>query len=167
VCCGALALLGHVLSGAAAPPLSAFVAVTALIGATFAVLAGRRRQFRHILAVSLAAQVAFHLAFLLTSAHPAGDLGPGPTDPLALWDPVAAGGHVAAAVVISALVARGEDVVWALYHLLGLVRLPSQVVPGVSTPVRPLPVQVGKARPGEWLWAQVHPRRGPPSGRTG
>jgi hypothetical protein len=168
VCCGALALLGHVSGGAPAPPLSAFLTVTALLGAAFAVLAGRRRQFRHILAVALGAQVAFHLAFQLTAAHSADHLGvTGAVGPLAFWDPLTAAGHAAAAVVMSALVARGEDVVWALYHLLGLVRLPLPVAPEAWPLVRPLPVRVEEPRPEEWLWARVHPRRGPPGGCAG
>lgn len=177
VCCGALALLGHISGGAAAPPLSAFVTVTALIGAAFAVLAGRRRQFRHILVVSLGAQVAFHLAFYFTSTHSTmahgalsagSSLGGSPGGGwAAIWDPVAVAGHAGAAVVLSALVAHGEDLVWALYHLLGLVRLPSLGALTVLQLTQPLPVQLELAQPGERLWARVHPRRGPPDDRVG
>ena len=166
VCCTALALLGHLAGGGrGVPSLPVLLAVTALVGAGFCVLADRRRQFHQILAGALAAQVAFHLSFSLAApigaAHGAAYVHGGPVD----VDPPMLVGHGVAAAAIAILVSRGEDLVWALFHLLGLVWLPRpDVLPAVGMPraMRSAPAD-SVATAGALLPGRVHPRRGPPT----
>ncbi|GAA5002551.1 hypothetical protein [Actinopolymorpha pittospori] len=169
VCCTALALLGHVSSGGGRPPVPALLAVTVVVGSAFAVLADRRRAFGQILVGALVAQVAFHTAFTLSMPghhHVSGvAVSHGSTE---LFFGLKSGipmllGHLVAAVLVAVLAASGEALVWALYHLLGLVRLPDLAKPLPSGPSSPPPNDVA-ALPAaaEWLGGRAHPRRGPP-----
>ncbi len=176
-CCTALALLGHVDGGGAPPPLPLLVAVTLLVGSALTILADRRRQFREILVAALGAQVVFHVAFSLAAAPGAARHGahlgtrllPDSATllPVHLAFPVPDGaamvaGHVLAAAATAVLVSRGEDVVWALFHLFGLVLMPTVArVAVVDTPTSP-PVWAWVPARGEAASVRVHPRRGPP-----
>lgn len=169
VCCTALALLGHVSGGGGRPPVPALFAVTLVIGSAFAVLADRRRAFGQILVGAVVAQVAFHTAFTLSMpghhhvsgvvvSHGATELFFG----LRSGIPMLAG-HLVAAVLVAGVAASGEALVWALYHLLGLVRLPDLARPLPSGPPGPAPNDVATLpAAAEWLGGRAHPRRGPP-----
>ncbi len=172
-CCTALAVLGHVGAGGALPPVAALVAGTVIVGAAFAVLADRRRAFGQILAAALAAQAIFHAGFSLACAHGydltrGTTVSPGPVAgalETATPGPVMLLVHVGAAVLLAALAAAGETLVWVVFHLLGLVRLPALTLPvpaGVNvTPVRDHDDDLPGAR--ELRICRAHRRRGPPT----
>ncbi|MGW0226919.1 hypothetical protein ACWDWO_01260 [Actinopolymorpha singaporensis] len=172
-CCTALAVLGHAGASGDPPPVAALVAGTVVVGAAFAVLADRRRAFGRILAAALVAQAVFHVLFslacshgyelttgtTLTSGSVAGalaEVSPGPVMALA---------HLGAAVVLAALATAGETLVWAAFHLFGLVRLPTLTLPapaGVNvTPARNHDDDLPGAR--ELRIRRAHRRRGPPA----
>ncbi len=168
VCCGALALLGHLAGGGTVPPLPALAAVTVLIGSGLSVLADRRRYFPHILGAAIGAQVVFHVAFSLATL-PGAEAGAGlhvasaseVSGQHAEGAPMLAG-HLVAAVAIAWLLARGEAVVWAVFELFGFVRLPDLATPVDLVHLRPpLP---GDDVPGVRVLTTVwiHQRRGPP-----
>ncbi|MET9023628.1 hypothetical protein ABZV93_27015 [Actinopolymorpha sp. NPDC004070] len=172
VCCTALAVLGHVGAGGEPPPVAALVAGTVIVGAAFAVLADRRRAFGQILAAALVAQVIFHAAFSLACAH-GYDLTTGTTltpSPVAgavaevSPGPVMVLAHLGAAVVLAALAAAGETLVWVVFHLLGLVRVPALTLPSPTrvgvTPARNHD-ELHRAR--ELRICRAHRRRGPPA----
>ncbi|GAA2758180.1 hypothetical protein [Actinopolymorpha rutila] len=174
-CCTALAVVGHVGAGGEAPAVAALVAGTVVVGAEFAVLADRRRAFGQILAGALAAQAVFHVLFSLACAHgyeltTGTTITPGTPGPVAgtlveaFPTPVMVLAHLGAAVLLAALAAAGETLVWVVFHLLGLVRLPALTLPA------PAGVNVTPARnhddlPGarELRIRRAHRRRGPPA----
>jgi len=158
VCCAMLALGGHVLGGAGIPPVSAWAGVAILCAAGFAVLADRERSFRNILAVTLLAQVAFHVAFSLVEPagvahHATGSTGPGVSMTV---------GHLAAAVATAWLASRGEAVLWALADLFRFVRIPTLAVVPPPTPPSLAAAQIQAVPVPDLLTRRVHPRRGPP-----
>ena len=174
-CCTALAVMGHAAGGGGVPSLPTLVAVTALAGAGFSVLAQRRRHFGEIFAAALATQAAFHVAFSLGSAHAAPHARPigHPTAHVVAhaWQPAhsqlaglaMSAGHLAAAAAVAWLAAYGEATAWRLFRLVALVRLPqlgSVVV--VRRPVL-VPSRTQDHRAGESLSARVRPLRGPPA----
>lgn len=172
-CCTALAVLGHLGAGGEAPPMAAVVAGTVVVGAAFAVLADRRRAFGQILAAALAAQAVFHAGFSLACSH-GYDLTTGTTitpGPVAgalaqvAPGPVMVLAHLGAAVLLAALAAAGETLVWVVFHLLGLVRLPALTLPspaGVElAPARDQDDDLHGAR--ELRICRAHRRRGPPA----
>ncbi|MFD2081127.1 hypothetical protein SAMN05421678_104187 [Actinopolymorpha cephalotaxi] len=173
VCCTALAVLGHVGGGGEAPPVTALVAGTLVVGAAFAVLADRRRAFGQILAAALVAQAIFHAAFSLACAHgfdvtTGSAITPGPVAgaPAEVFPgPVMVLAHLGAAALLAALAAAGETLVWVVFHLLGLVRLPALTLPspaGVNlTPARHHHDDLPGAR--ELRVCRAHRRRGPPA----
>jgi hypothetical protein len=163
-----LALAGHVLGGGDLPKVPTWVAVAAITGAAFSVLADRQRPLRQIFAGAVAAQAVFHLAFSLSGpagadhAQPAaGSAGVG-----LATDLVMVGGHLVAAAGTAALVAHGDTLLWTLVELFGFVRLPLLGTPLVSAGVpSPVPSVPDRPRPGSGWSSRVHPRRGPPRTR--
>ena len=175
VCCTALAVLGH-LGGGGQTPAPAQVCATVLLGAVFAVLGDRRRDFAQIAGAALVSQAVFHLAFSLSSHGAVADLGHSPAAGSAaignanglaaeMWPSLSmVVGHVVAALAMAAVVAYGEVLVWALFHLFGLVGLPKLRQPSPAGPLRvPCARAAEVVRPGGCLVARVHPRRGPPA----
>ena len=173
VCCTGLAVLGHVRAGGEPPPAAALVAGTVVVGAAFAVLADRRRAFGQILVAALVAQAIFHAAFSLACAHgfeltTGSTITPGPVAgaPAEVFpEPVMVLAHLGAAAVLAALAAAGETLVWVVFHLLGLVRLPALTLPspaGVNiTPARNHDDDLPGGR--EFRICRAHRRRGPPA----
>ena len=156
-CCGVLALSGHLMGGGGGPrPLPALV-VTTLLGAAFVLWADRQCSPLRLLVAATGSQVVFHLAAVLT-AHPAG--------PASLQDPTGSMtlGHLLAAALLAAVLARGESAVWRAYRwfrrrVLGAPTRPSSSVPAAAClPGGALPDRM----PAGLLLAAAHRRRGPP-----
>lgn len=157
--CTLIAVGGHVLGGGDAPPVGALLAVAALGGAAFVVLADRQRTYGQIFAAAAASQLAFHGAFSLS----AGAYGHPLHEPIAsLLDPSMLTGHLLAAAAAAGLVAYGERAIWAIHELGRLIRLPELAVVRPTTPphVRPVTSHLPSLR--EQLLAHTRPRRGPP-----
>lgn len=154
VLCTLVAIAGHARGGGEAPPIPALLAVAALVGTAFVVLADRRRGFTEILFAALACQPAFHLAFSIP-VHEAGAVAP--------IDAPMVGGHVLAGVVTATLLTYGEDALWAVYHLLTGVRAPVlEPVPVLAPPAPARPDGAELAPVRRQLLARIPPRRGPP-----
>jgi len=176
--CTLLACAGHLASGGGAPSPPALLAVAALLGSGFVVLADKRRGFGQVLSAALGAQPLFHLAFSLTghaspgaALHTAGAVpaGPVPEPPsvgvllLPGIEPSMIAGHVVAAAVVAWLVADGESVLWALVDLFArfFVPLPAVASVGCHRPVPYLGTADLTVRRGR-LFGVLHTRRGPP-----
>jgi hypothetical protein len=167
VCCGVLALLGHLVGGGAAPPLPALAACTVLVGSGLSVLADRRRYFPHILGAAVTAQIVFHVAFSLTARPGTGTAGvhaglAGAAPGHHADDVSMVAGHLVAALAMAWLLAHGEAVLWAVFDLFGFVRLP---VPSGAVDLGELRLprprtDVAPSRALSTGW--IHPRRGPP-----
>lgn len=161
--CTLIAVGGHVLGGGDAPPAGALLAVAALGGAAFVVLANRQRTFGQIFAAAAASQLAFHGAFSLSSGaygHPLHE------SIASLADPPMLTGHLLAAAAAAALVAYGERAVWAIHELGRLIRVPELAVVRPTAPpnLRPATSRHHESTRG-LLFARTRPRRGPPCGR--
>ncbi|WP_020575721.1 hypothetical protein [Actinopolymorpha alba] len=171
VCCTTLALLGHLGGGGGMAPLPALLAVTLLLGAGFTILAQHRRSFGQIAVAAIAAQAIYHLAFSLSPGdhgQPATAFPPSGSAYLPAGLPVYVNlpmlaGHLVAALVMAGLLAHGESLLWALFHLLGLVRLPALARPvSLGLPGRVRAFRVDVPAISELLLGRVHRRRGPP-----
>lgn len=157
--CTLIAVGGHVLGGGDAPPVGALLAVAALGGAAFVVLANRQRTFGQIFAAAAVSQLVFHGAFSLS----AGAYGHPIHEPIAsLIHPPMLTGHLLAAAAAAALVAYGERAVWALHELGRLFRLPELAVIRPVTPPRLRQATSHTENTRELLLARTRPRRGPP-----
>ncbi|WP_203755468.1 hypothetical protein [Cellulomonas chitinilytica] len=188
----ALAGLAHVLGGGELPPVVVLVALTALVLACTAVLAGRRLGPDLAFVALGVGQLVLHRAFeafattTCTGAtvvpgghahhadHVAGLAQAAACTPAAVHDPAAmlasTGGsamlvaHVVATVA-AALVIAGADraLAWLVVWLRPLAGTPATpVVPALGT----LPVAVAAATLAPQTWRGVVPRRGPPAWHT-
>jgi hypothetical protein len=139
---------GHALAGGTVRVSTPMVLGVLALGAMCVAAADTRRSAREIFGVVLLAQPVLHLLAGM-GGHPhahAGDLGaavaPAMTPALAGPSPATAvmvAAHVAAAGVLSVLLAAADRVLWALAGLR--VRVPVPVVVAGPPPCRPLPLR--------------------------
>ena len=162
-----LAAAGHTLGGGRLPDLAMLAPAAAGLGWVSSGLARKRLRFPIVLALLMAAQVGFHLLFLLQTVPSASNSSmPGMSMPALRgfsW-PVMVGFHALAAVVTAAVLAGGEKALSALAEPIHLIRR-------LAAPHRPWP-----ARTRWWTATVAHhatirlaapargpaPRRGPP-----
>ncbi len=148
---------GHALAGGDLGLSGPYLLVAGLLAAMCVALADRRRDLPFIAAVVLLSQPALHVLLSL-SAH-------SDTDPWHGGLPMVAA-HVAAAGVVSVLLAGGEQAVWALGSLCRRLdpkswRIPPTAVPA-QTVARRVRVSAKPVRPYALLLVRSHARRGPP-----
>ncbi|GAB3403233.1 hypothetical protein [Flindersiella endophytica] len=150
--CLLLAIAGHVGGGGHLPPLPALVVTGVLIGAAFAVLADRRRGLKQLMAASLAAQVLFHAVFALAGHD---------QHTLLVSGAPALVRHGVASLLVAALAARADEMLWTLAGLLRRALPPPLVVVPAAPPLAAVPDFVPLA---SRVWTDAHscPRRGPP-----
>ena len=185
VLCVLLAAGGHALATGMAPPVWSQVAGSVPVFIAGCALAGRERSFLGIGGATVAAQAGLHLAYdaLRPHAATAAHAGMRMASPHRLTGhalagqsltPHATAAHLAAAVVLTWWLRRGEAAVWSLLRravacVPGLVAWWSLVRDGRGRPTPPGTVRpaVGEAwspRPVRLRHA-VH-RRGPPTGMS-
>lgn len=119
---GAFALLaaqisvtGHVIAGGTLPDLSLVLAMTALLAACLSGLARQRRGFGSLLAMMAGTQVVFHLLLTLgATQHP---MAQSDSHPARMWV-----FHAVAALLSAALLAHGEQLLFALHGWLHRLR---------------------------------------------
>lgn len=147
-----VSLAGHLAAGGAVPPITTLgIAVVVAMPCAWA-LSGVRWTVTSLAGVMLAAQSVFHLVFSAGAAA----FGSHLTASMLV-------GHVVAAVVMVAVLCRGEALVWAVVEGLSLrVRLLLRLVtsPLLAAP-RTLVTLPLVAMPRCWKRG-VLPRRGPP-----
>jgi hypothetical protein len=152
--CLLLAVAGHGGGGLHLPPLPALLVTGVLIGAVFAVLADRRRGLKQLMAASLGAQVLFHAVFALAGHD---------QHSLLVSGAPALVRHAVASLLVAALAARADGLLWALVGLLRralpppLVVVPIGLPAAAAAPVLDL-VPLSRVR----SYARACPRRGPP-----
>ncbi len=119
-----LAAIGHVIGGGGLPDFAPLLLAAVLIGGTVSGLARSRCTTGQILGLMLASQLAFHLLFAVTAhaGHEHLDLVR-----MTVF-------HLCAAVVATAVLARGEDTLFRLFA--ALTRAVLQILP-------PAPVEIG------------------------
>jgi hypothetical protein len=153
--CLTLSLCLHVLAGGAVPGLGALLLMTCVAAGVCTWWADRRRGPGALVALSLGVQVVLHAMFALLAGHLDVALG---------LDPAMGAAHVAAAVAMAWILARGEDALWELCGALAHVWAPApsaQPAPLVQSavplraPRRHLPLRGA-------LLARARPLRGPP-----
>jgi hypothetical protein len=163
-----LAATGHTLAGGAAAPAWLLLAVTLLAAPVAVAVAGRRPSLWRTAGIVVAAQALLHTAFAAV-----GDAAPAPggghshavllaaTADAAPADAAMVAGHLAAAAVTVAVIARAESVVQAA--LRGIRRLLRRVTPSLPLPVRPpLSAPAFPTTATLTLLAAAVTRRGPP-----
>ncbi|MFF8530676.1 hypothetical protein ACN6K9_008263 [Streptomyces sp. SAS_267] len=174
VLCVLLAAGGHVLATGQAPPLWAEGAGLLAVLAAGCALGGRERSLSGIGGAMLVAQAGLHLGF--EAARPRMTMnmhGMHMAHPVAhALTPHATAAHVAAALLATWWLRRGEAALWSL------LRRAATFVPGLAawwrtrtglSPVRPYREAVGQrpAEPsplGQALLRHAVSRRGPPAG---
>lgn len=148
-----LSLVAHLLTGGSVPDAVRLAVLTLVATATCVALSGQRWRTPALLAVLLGAQAVFHVVF----GGMAGMGGSGASAAMLA-------GHVGAAVVVAALLRKGEDTCW---RLVDLVTAPwrvaglEAVLPPPETGSQRTPSTAEGPRSPTWL-AAVAPRRGPP-----
>ncbi len=162
-----LAAAGHTFGGGRLPDVAVLAPAAATLGWASSGLARKRLRFPILLALLMAAQIGFHLLFLLQMVPSTSNASmPGMSMPAAggsSW-PVMVGFHALAAVVTAAVLAGGEKALSALAEPIRLIRR-------LAAPHRLSPVRTS------WWTATVShhamtrraapargpaPRRGPP-----
>ena len=150
---------GHIVAGGGFPAAGPFLFGTALLATACVALADRRLTASGIAALLFAAQPAFHVLLSL-SGHSHG----GHAMPTGLGMVAA---HVAAAGVLTALLAGGESVLWSMAALSSVVLLQRVDAlmrqPEFSGHVRPVPNTDDRMAHAYVLAiTRTAPRRGPP-----
>lgn len=137
VCVGCM-LSAHVLAGGMVVPARSLLLVYGAVGAVTYGLSGRRWTFGRLLVALGAAQVVLHPTFdLLAGGAPMGS-----TDDTML------AAHGVAALVLAAVMARGDAVLWRtaqvvaalLRPLMARLRIPGPVAADAILPACPTPV---------------------------
>ncbi len=154
-----LAALGHLMGGGAAPDLAVLLVGGVTIGAMTSGLARRRRRWAGIFGVLAAAQLAFHLLFVVDGHAMAGGRSLIPADPAGMLT-----FHLLAAAAAAFVLAYGE---WALFSLFSALRRCTRLLtPAAGVELPPGWTVVGRdsfaPRPGGALLS-TSPRRGPPA----
>ncbi|WP_123788580.1 hypothetical protein [Phytoactinopolyspora halophila] len=136
--CLGMSLAAHVAAGGVVHLSVDVVAGGLALSAMCVAAADTRRSFGGILGVVVLSQLVLHL-FAGAGGHHGEVSSYG-------WTPTMLASHVIAAVVLSALLAHGERLVWALW---GLTRLLPRVPPvqDVSPPAGPAPSVLQSYRP--------------------
>lgn len=134
-----IAVFGHVIAGGSPPGLTLLAAMSALLVGGLRGLCRQRRSFRELLTAMAGTQVVFHLMLTLAgSGHDPG--GPHGDHPLRMLVY-----HAAVAMLTAALLAHGEQLLFALHGWI------SRLVPQVTPPRRVAPGQ---------FWVAMLDRRG-------
>lgn len=172
----ALAALSHTFGGGSLPQPLLMLAVAVLLTPVAALLVGRRVRLPGLAAAVAATQVAFHALFELlggviptgaaSGAHQHGPMvlafAPGADPSLLTASPGMLAAHVAAAVVTTALLWRGELLVQAIAGWVrGLLRTHRSVTQHVRQARLSVPRAAARVR--SRLLADCAWRRGPPT----
>ncbi|MFE9096978.1 hypothetical protein [Streptomyces sp. NPDC007264] len=175
VVCVLLAAGGHALATGAVPPVWVDAAAFVPVFAAAAALAGRERSLLAIAGAMLTVQGALHFAFAAAGPSHAPMRMPAMSDGIGMaCEPCAtasqaAAAHLAAALLASWCLRRGEAALWTV------LRKAVTFVPGLVAWWRrttPMPARVGPPRPyarryhplGQALPRHALTRRGPPRG---
>lgn len=118
--CLTLSLVAHIVAGGAVDLSPVMLFAAGLLAGMCVAAADRQRGLAGIVVVVGLSQVVFHL---LAGGHAhASAAAPGASSAMLAM-------HTLAALVISAAVADGERLIWSLFALLGLRRVPRLIVP--------------------------------------
>ncbi|NEE03858.1 hypothetical protein [Phytoactinopolyspora halotolerans] len=155
VCCLAMSLVAHAAAGGAVHVTSGTVVGGLALSGMCIAAADARRSFGGILTVVLLSQIGLHL-FAGAGGHHVESSGYG-------WSPGMVASHAVAAVAVSVLLAHAERLVWALWSLTRLPRVPllGDPAPALNSLIivrsyRPKPVACSA------LWLGGPGTRGPP-----
>lgn len=121
--CLALSAAGHAAAGGPVHLTGQTVVGWLALSVVCVAAAQRRRSFAGIGTVVMLSQVALHVMMTLPSSHM--DHGMHGGDMALMPSPMMIGGHIVATALASALLAYGEQLIWALWSWAGLPRVPS------------------------------------------
>jgi hypothetical protein len=148
----AVSVIGHVAAHAAVPSVASLVAVLVAASLVAWMLSAARWTLMSLVGVMLAVQSVLHLAFSLGTA----DTGEHLMMPML-------SGHLAATVIMVAVLYRGEALVWAVVESLSL-RVPRLLRTYAALVTGPSPAAGSDCRilVARCWHGSVPPRRGPP-----
>jgi hypothetical protein len=153
-----LALLAHVAAQGVVPGLASLLLLGGLIGLAAILLTGVRLSPVRVGLSVIVMQLALHEAFMRLSTTGMADAGMGQRSPSAGMAMV--GAHIAATLVMAALLAAGEKMLWFLAGFVIPIRWPRMVPPELSA-VSLTPAGQTRSLRGRFADGGVG-RRGPP-----
>ena len=159
-CSVLLGLSGHLLGGGSGQVVAPTVLAGAVIGVASVAWAHRRRGFGQLMGAAVLAQVAFYGTLALASSHGSVHHHDGMT---AAWSGQRMMlAHAVAAVLMAAVLAHGDAVLWSLGRMLPAVVRPGRWPVPVVRGTLPPPDGGERAPRRALVVAATQPHRGPP-----